>query len=341
MLGRCFNDELHAVIGQNSEGSPTVFGTFLATDQATFGESINALREPALRMQESVREFGHTQPMWVGFRQVDQDFVVVHGQASLLFERVAELGRNKSTRVKEGAPDAVLLLVEPWRVVLHNQKCRAEVDIVQLLSSLVFTPVLQSLNIQAINSLRAQESIHMTTPTTELTGLTAGTWDIDPAHSEVGFTVRHLGLSKVRGRFNAFSGTVTIADDQTASSVTTSIDLSSVDTNNEKRDGHLQSADFFNTEASPTMTFVSTGVTETSLSGDLTVRGITKPVTLDLSYNGVALDAYGTTRAGFNASGQILRSDFGIEFNAPLGIDGMLLSDKVTIELEIQTTRQG
>jgi polyisoprenoid-binding protein YceI len=180
----------------------------------------------------------------------------------------------------------------------------------------------------------------MTTATTELTALTAGTWDIDPAHSEVGFTVRHLGLSKVRGRFNTFSGTVTIADDQTASSVSASIDLSSVDTNNEMRDGHLQSADFLNSEDSPTMTFVSSGVTETALSGDLTIRGITKPVTLDLSYNGVAVDGYEVTRSGFNASGQILRSDFGIAFNAPLGIDGMLVSDKVAIELEIQATRQ-
>ena len=178
------------------------------------------------------------------------------------------------------------------------------------------------------------------TATTELSGLTAGTWAIDPAHSEIGFTVRHLGLSKVRGRFNSFSGTATIADDLTASSVSATIELSSVDTNNEMRDGHLQSADFFNAEENPTMTFVSSGVTQSSLTGDLTIRGITKPVTLDLSYNGVAVDAYDATRAGFSANGQISRSDFGIEFNAPLGIDGMLVSDKVTIELEIQVTRQ-
>lgn len=178
----------------------------------------------------------------------------------------------------------------------------------------------------------------MTIATTDLTALTAGTWNIDPAHSEIGFTVRHLGLSKVRGRFNSFSGTASIAADQTASSVSASIDLSSVDTNNEMRDGHLQSGDFFNAETHPTMTFVSTGVTLTSLSGDLTIRGITKPVTLDLSYNGVAVDGYEATKAGFSASGEISRSDFGIEFNAPLGIDGMLVSDKVTIELEIQLT---
>lgn len=179
------------------------------------------------------------------------------------------------------------------------------------------------------------------TATTELSALTAGVWNIDPAHSEVGFSVRHLGLSKVRGRFNSFTGTVTIDEDQLASSVDTSIDLSSVDTNNEMRDGHLQSADFFNTESAPTMTFASTSATPTSLSGDLTIKGITKPVTLDLSYNGVAVDHYETTRAGFSATGEILRSDFGIDFNAPLGIDGMLVSDKVSIELEIQVTPAG
>lgn len=177
------------------------------------------------------------------------------------------------------------------------------------------------------------------TTTTALSGLTAGTWEIDPSHSEVGFTVRHLGLSKVRGRFRTFSGTVTIAEDQLASGVSASIDLSSVDTNNETRDGHLQSADFFNAELSPTMTFVSTGVTPDSLTGDLTINGVTRPVTLDLDYHGVAVDGYDATRAGFTASGQILRSDFGIEFNAPLGVDGMLIADKVAIELEIQAVR--
>ena len=179
----------------------------------------------------------------------------------------------------------------------------------------------------------------MTTATTELNALAAGTWTIDPAHSEIGFTVRHLGLSKVRGRFNEFDGTVTISPDLLTSSVSANISLASVDTNNEMRDGHLQSADFFNTEQNPTMSFVSTAVTESSITGDLTLNGITKSVTLDLSYNGVAVDNYETTRAGFSARGELNRSDFGINFNAPLGIGGLLVSDVVTIELEIQVTR--
>jgi polyisoprenoid-binding protein YceI len=175
-----------------------------------------------------------------------------------------------------------------------------------------------------------------TIDTTQASNIAAGTWNIDPGHSEVGFSVRHLGLSKVRGRFNSFAGTVTIADDQLTSSVEATIDLSSVDTNNAQRDGHLQSADFFNAENSPQMVFRSTAVTTDSLAGDLTINGVTKPVTLDLEFHGVTVDGYELTRSGFSASGQISRSDFGIVFNAPLGLDGALISDKVTIDLEIQ-----
>lgn len=171
--------------------------------------------------------------------------------------------------------------------------------------------------------------------------LTPGAWTIEPAHSEVGFTVRHLGMTKVRGRFNTFAGTVTIAEDLTAGSVEATIDLASVDTNNADRDGHLQSGDFFNSETHPQMTFVSTSSTGDSVTGDLTVAGITKPITLDLTFHGVTTDHYETTRAGFSAAGVISRSDFGISFNAPFGLDGALVSDKVNIELEIQAVPAG
>jgi polyisoprenoid-binding protein YceI len=166
--------------------------------------------------------------------------------------------------------------------------------------------------------------------------LTAGTWAVEPMHSEVGFSVRHLGLSKVRGRFNTFSGTLTIGDDATASAVEATVDMASVDTNNPDRDAHLLSTDFFDAEAHPQMVFRSTSVTENALAGDLTINGITKPVTFDLEFHGVAVDGYETTRAGFSATARILRSDFGIDFNAPLGVDGMLIGDKVDIALEIQ-----
>lgn len=170
-----------------------------------------------------------------------------------------------------------------------------------------------------------------TTPT-----LIPGAWAIEPAHSEVAFSVRHLGLTKVNGRFNSFSGTVTIADDLSTGAVEATIDLSSVDTNNADRDGHLRSGDFFNAETHPTMTFKSSSVTSDTLVGDLTIGEVTKQVELDLEFYGVAIDGYDTTRAGFSASGQINRSDFGITFNAPLGLDGALVGDKVNINLEIQ-----
>jgi len=140
------------------------------------------------------------------------------------------------------------------------------------------------------------------TQTTATPELTARRYNIDPSHSEVGFTVRHLGLSRVRGRFNTFSGTIDIGADRLASAVTASIDLSSVDTNNPDRDGHLQSTDFFNTEAHPTMEFVSTSVTESAVAGDLTINGVSKAVTLELEFHGVTVDNYGMTRAGFSAT---------------------------------------
>ncbi len=168
------------------------------------------------------------------------------------------------------------------------------------------------------------------------TTLTPGTWNIEPAHSEVSFSVRHLGMTKVRGRFNTFSGSIQIADDLSTGSVNATIDMASVDTNNSDRDGHLQSGDFFNSETHPQMTFVSTSANATSVTGDLTIAGITKEVTLDLTFHGAAVDHYETTRAGFSATTTIKRSDFGITFNAPLGLDGALVSDAVAIELEIQ-----
>lgn len=171
---------------------------------------------------------------------------------------------------------------------------------------------------------------------TETPTLSAGTWAIEPAHSEVGFTVRHLGLSKVRGRFNRFRGSVEVHSDLRTASLEATIDLSSVDTNHPERDGHLRSGDFFDATTRPEMRFVSTEATENVLIGDLTIGDITRPVELDVEFHGVTVDGYSTTRAGFSARGVIRRSDWGIDFNAPLGADGMLVSDKVSVELEIQ-----
>lgn len=170
--------------------------------------------------------------------------------------------------------------------------------------------------------------------------LTTGVWTVDPSHSEVGFTVRHLGLSKVRGRFNSFTGSVTVAEPIEDSSLEAVIDLSSVDTNNDQRDEHLRSTDFFGIEKSSTMTFRSTRIvangTTGTIAGELTVNGVTRNVDLDTEFYGTGVDPYGTTRAGFAASTTISRKDFGIDFNVPLDAGSLLIGDKVTVEIEVQ-----
>jgi len=180
------------------------------------------------------------------------------------------------------------------------------------------------------------------TSTNPTTTLPAGTWVIDPAHSEVGFSVRHLGLSKVRGHFKKFSGTVEAAASLTDSAIEATIDLASVDTNNAQRDGHLLSADFFNVDSNPKMTFRSTTLnvepngTSGTITGELTIAATTRSVEFETEFNGMAVDASGATRAGFSATTTLSRKDFGIDFNVPLDAGAILIGDKVTIELEIQ-----
>jgi len=177
----------------------------------------------------------------------------------------------------------------------------------------------------------------MTSTATEL-GMTPGTWQIDPAHSEVMFVIRHL-MSKVRGSFTAFSGTVEIAEELKDSSVRATVDMSSVDTRNADRDKHLKAADIFDVANHPEMTFVSTALRDAELDGELTVRGVTRPVTLFVEFNGVGDDPWGGVRAGFTATAEISRKDFGIEFNIPVG-EGLTLGDKVGIILELQAVKQ-
>ncbi|MEM8621688.1 MAG: YceI family protein [Actinomycetota bacterium] len=177
--------------------------------------------------------------------------------------------------------------------------------------------------------------------TTSTLPLAAGTWAADPSHTTVGFTVRHLGLSKVRGRFDGVTAAVTVGDDLATTSVNAEIDLGSVATGNPDRDGHLQSTDFFNAEAHPQMTFVSTGISgsgeEYTLTGELTINGVTKPVELDVEFFGTSVFPMDqSTRAGFTATGTLSRKEFGIEFNVPLGGDKVMISDKVNLELDVQ-----
>jgi polyisoprenoid-binding protein YceI len=180
----------------------------------------------------------------------------------------------------------------------------------------------------------------------EIPGYVAGTWAIDPVHSEVSFVVRHMMVSKVRGRFDKFEGTIVTAEDPLASTVTASVDLNSINTGQEQRDAHIRSADFFEVEKYPEMTFVSTGVKGGEegfiLEGDLTLKGITKAVAFNLEVNGIGPDAYGGTRIGFSAETQIGRSEFGVNFNGPIpGVPGgVAVSENVTITLEIEGVLQ-
>jgi len=182
----------------------------------------------------------------------------------------------------------------------------------------------------------------MTVTAVELPGYVAGTWTIDPVHSEVSFTVRHMMVSKVRGRFDKFEGTIITTPDPLQSGVTATVDLGSVNTGNETRDNHIRSEDFFHIEKHPTMTFRSTGIRPDGgdflLDGDLTLRGVTRPVTFRLEVNGFGPDPYGGTRAGFSATTEINRNDWNVSFNGPIPGAGtsMVLSDKVTINLEIE-----
>lgn len=182
-----------------------------------------------------------------------------------------------------------------------------------------------------------------TTPNAALAALTAGTWTVDPSHSMVGFVVRHLMVAKVRGRFTEFTGTITVGENPLESKVEASVAVASITTNDEGRDGHLQSADFFEAEAHPTMTLVSTGIEQRGadyvLHADLTIRGITKSVDFDLEFDGVAQDPWGNTKAGFSAEGEINRKDFGMEWNAALETGGVLVGDKVKIVLEIEALK--
>lgn len=181
----------------------------------------------------------------------------------------------------------------------------------------------------------------MTTLTAEtIPGYRTGTWTVDHAHTEIGFSVRHLGISKVRGVFETFDAQVIAAENPHDSSVTVTVEMASINTKNPDRDGHLRSNDFFAIDQYPTMTFVSTGLRVEGdallLDGDLTLRGVTRPITLTGEFGGIIVDPTGAVKAAAHGSTVINRSDFGVSWNAALETGGFLLSDEVTITIDAQ-----
>ena len=175
---------------------------------------------------------------------------------------------------------------------------------------------------------------------------TATTWTIDPMHSEVQFKVKHLVISTVTGSFGQYEGQIqSEGDDFTNAQVSFSTDISSINTGNDQRDGHLKSADFFDAENFPKLTFTSTGMTKTgddtySLTGDLTIRDVTKPVTLKAEYGGQMQDFYGQTKAGFEINGVIKRKEFGLTWDGVTEAGGVVVSDDVKLVMNIQLTKQ-
>ena len=179
-----------------------------------------------------------------------------------------------------------------------------------------------------------------TAPTT--VQIPAGTWTIDPSHSEVGFSVRHLMVSKVKGNFETFSGTIVIGEDPLASSVTAEVDLNSINTRDAQRDGHLRSADFFDAENHPKITFTVNNISRTDdddykVTGNLTILGITKPVVWEVEDEGQATDPWGNDRWGFHAKTKINRKDFGLNWNVALEKGGWLVGDEVKIDIDLET----
>jgi polyisoprenoid-binding protein YceI len=172
-----------------------------------------------------------------------------------------------------------------------------------------------------------------------------GTYSIDGSHTELGFAVRHMAVSKVRGRLSNFEGTIEIAENPEDSKASLTIDATSVDTRDENRDAHLRTSDFFDVENHPTWTFASTsikrvGPTEFKVEGDLTIRGVTRPVTLDADLEGVVTDPYGNHRVGFSASTSINRDDFDVSFGAVMEAGGLVVAKKVDIQIELEAVLQ-
>jgi polyisoprenoid-binding protein YceI len=179
---------------------------------------------------------------------------------------------------------------------------------------------------------------------TKFPGYAAGTWAVDPVHSEIGFTVRHLMVTKVRGRFEKFEGEIVTGDDILDTRATLTVELNSINTGNEDRDNDLRSSNYFEADKYPTMTYRVTDLRTDGdryvADGELTVKDITKPVPLQVEFHGISPDPWGGTRAGLSATGEINRKDFGVTVDMPMEGGGLVVGDKIQINLEIEAVLQ-
>jgi len=184
-------------------------------------------------------------------------------------------------------------------------------------------------------------SATVTTTTTPLTG----TWTVDPSHSNVEFSVKHLGIATVKGAFRSFAGTLVIGEDLASATASGTVQVASVDTNEPQRDDHLRSADFFDAENHPELTFVATAIRPVdedtfAIDAELTLHGVTNPITLTAEVQGFEQDPWGNDRVGLEITGQLNRGDYGMTFNQALGSGNVLVSDKVKLSLDISAVRQ-
>jgi polyisoprenoid-binding protein YceI len=180
---------------------------------------------------------------------------------------------------------------------------------------------------------------------TTATLIPTGTWTVDPAHSKVGFAVKHMGIATVRGEFTEFEGTLEIGEDLSSAKAFGIVKAASVDTNEPQRDGHLRSADFFDVEQFPELQFQSTGIEQLDedtfrITGKLTIHGITNDVVLHAEVDGTDIDPWGNERVGLEVIGELSRGDYGMKFNQALGSGNMLVADKVKLALDISAVKQ-
>ncbi len=182
----------------------------------------------------------------------------------------------------------------------------------------------------------------MSAESVEIPGYIAGTWDIDPVHSHVGFVARHLMVSKVRGNFTKVEGQIITADNPLESSATATIDMASFSTGNEQRDGDVKGENFLDVANHPTMTYRTTGIRqdggEILADGELTIKGIAHPVVLTVEVNGFGPDPYGGTRVGLSATGEINRTDYGITANMALPTGGVVVSERIQLVIEVEAS---
>jgi polyisoprenoid-binding protein YceI len=183
------------------------------------------------------------------------------------------------------------------------------------------------------------------TSTATVTVVPTGTWKIDPGHSNVEFSVKHLGIATVRGRFHEFEGALEIGEDLASARAYGTVQTASVYTNEEQRDNHLRSEDFFHAEAHPELSFESTAIRQVDddafeIEGELTMRGITRPITLKAEVQGIESDPWGNERVGLEVTGRLNRGDWGMTFNQALGSGNVLVSDRVKLSLDISAIKQ-